>query len=206
MQNELTFTDHPFHVMTKPIGPICNLDCEYCYYLHKEDLYPKGNRWRMEDSCLETYIRDYMKAQPKGAEEVTFAWQGGEPTLMGLEFFQRCVELQRKHARPNLKITNTLQTNGVLLDDDWCRFFRANEFLIGLSIDGPADLHDRYRVDHQGKGSHCSRHAGHAVVEEVLCRVQCAGRGQSAQRRPRCENLSVSERRGMSVRSVHPNC
>ena len=156
MQDELTFTDHPFHVMTKPIGPICNLDCEYCYYLHKEDLYPKGNRWKMEDSCLETYIRDYMKAQPIGAEEVTFAWQGGEPTLMGLDFFRRCIELQRKYARPNLKITNTLQTNGVLLDDEWCRFFRANEFLIGLSIDGPADLHDRYRVDHQGKGSHAA--------------------------------------------------
>lgn len=142
--------------MTKPIGPICNLDCQYCYYLHKEDLYAKGNSWRMKDSCLETYIRDYMKAQPANAGEVTFAWQGGEPTLMGIEFFSRCVELQQKHARPGLKIANTIQTNGILLDEQWCSFFRRHGFLVGLSIDGPAEMHDRYRVDHQGKGTHAA--------------------------------------------------
>jgi uncharacterized protein len=150
------FTDQPFHVMTKPIGPICNLDCTYCYYLHKEELYPKGNKWKMEDTCLESYIRQYIAVQPKDAAEVTFAWQGGEPTLLGLEFFERCVEIQNKHLRKGMTITNTLQTNGVLLDDEWCRFFLKNRFLIGLSIDGPAELHDAYRVDHQGKGSHSS--------------------------------------------------
>ena len=148
------FTDQPFHVMTKPIGPICNLDCTYCYYLHKEDLYPKGNKWKMEDGCLESYIRQYIDAQPAGTQEVTFAWQGGEPTLLGLDFFRRCVEIQKKHERRGMKITNTLQTNGVLLDDDWCKFFLQHSFLIGLSIDGPAELHDAYRVDHQGNGSH----------------------------------------------------
>lgn len=140
--------------MTKPIGPICNLDCTYCYYLHKEDLYPKGNKWKIAGECLESYIRQYIDAQPKGTPEITFAWQGGEPTLLGIEFFQRCVELQNVAARPGMTIRNTLQTNGVLLDDDWCRFFLRNQFLIGLSIDGPAALHDAYRIDHQGKGSH----------------------------------------------------
>ena len=148
------FTDQPFHVMTKPIGPICNLDCTYCYYLHKEELYPKGNKWKMADDCLASYIRQYIDAQPAGTAEVTFAWQGGEPTLLGLEFFEHCVGIQKQYARPGMKITNTLQTNGILLDDDWCRFFLKNAFLIGLSIDGPAELHDAYRVDHQGQGSH----------------------------------------------------
>lgn len=148
------FTSQPFHLMTKPIGPICNLDCTYCYYLHKEELYPKGNRWKMSDDCLESYIRQYIEAQPAGTKEVTFAWQGGEPTLLGIDFFQRCVEIQQRFTPRSMKITNTLQTNGVLLDDDWCRFFLQHQFLIGLSIDGPARLHDAYRVDHQGKGSH----------------------------------------------------
>ncbi|MEQ9407708.1 MAG: anaerobic sulfatase maturase [Fuerstiella sp.] len=153
-QPDPPFTAQPFHVMTKPIGPICNLDCTYCYYLHKEDLYPKGNKWKMGDDCLESYIRQYIEAQPPGTGEVTFAWQGGEPTLMGLEFFQRCVDIQQKYARRGMQIANTLQTNGVLLDDDWCRFFLKHRFLIGLSIDGPAEFHDAYRVDHQGQGSH----------------------------------------------------
>lgn len=151
--NESAFTDLPFHVMTKPIGPICNLDCTYCYYLHKEELYP-DSKWKMGDDCLESYIRQYIDAQPANTPEVTFAWQGGEPTLLGIDFFERCVQIQQQCARPGMKIANTLQTNGVLLDDDWCRFFLKNGFLIGLSIDGPAALHDAYRVDHQGSGSH----------------------------------------------------
>ncbi|MCR9198388.1 MAG: anaerobic sulfatase maturase [Planctomycetaceae bacterium] len=159
MNTELTdagtaFTDQPFHVMTKPIGPICNLDCTYCYYLHKEELYPRGNKWKMTDDCLESYIAQYIRSQPPGTSEITFAWQGGEPTLLGLDFFERCVEIQQKHERRGMSISNTLQTNGVLLDDDWCRFFLKHRFLIGLSIDGPADLHDEFRVDHQGAGSH----------------------------------------------------
>ena len=141
------------HVMTKPIGPICNLDCEYCYYLHKEELYPSGERWRMTDPTLREYVAQYIHAQPATASEVTFAWQGGEPTLLGLEFFQRVVAYQQEFARPGMRVVNTLQTNGVLLDDDWCRFFREHNFLIGLSIDGPAELHDRYRYDKKGEGS-----------------------------------------------------
>ncbi len=146
-------TAQMLHVMAKPIGPICNLDCEYCYYLHKEDLYPKNKSWRMSPETLETYIKQYIEAQPAGPEEVTFAWQGGEPTLLGLDFFKRIVELEKKYARPGQKIANALQTNGVLLDEEWSEFFKQEGFLIGLSIDGPAELHDRYRYDKKGNGT-----------------------------------------------------
>ncbi|QDT34428.1 anaerobic sulfatase maturase [Thalassoglobus polymorphus] len=148
-----TLTAQMLHVMAKPIGPICNLDCEYCYYLHKEDLYPKNKSWRMTSETLETYIQQYIEAQPAGPEEVTFAWQGGEPTLLGLDFFKRIVELEKKHARPGQKIANALQTNGVLLDEEWVEFFKKEGFLIGLSVDGPAELHDRYRYDKKGNGT-----------------------------------------------------
>ncbi|GIW77395.1 MAG: anaerobic sulfatase maturase [Phycisphaerae bacterium] len=136
----------PFHVMTKPIGPICNLDCKYCFYLEKENLYPDNRKWSMPDDVLETYIRQYIQSQPQS--EISFAWQGGEPTLLGVRFFQKVVDLQQKHANGK-QITNAFQTNGVLLTDEWCRFFRQHRFLIGLSIDGPAELHDAYRVDTQ---------------------------------------------------------
>jgi uncharacterized protein len=147
------FARQGLHVMSKPIGPICNLDCEYCYYLHKEDLYPGTKSWRMSEPTLQTYIRQYIEAQPPAAAEITFAWQGGEPTLLGVEFFQRVVEVQQQFAPPDKKIVNTLQTNGVLLDDVWAAFFREHNFLIGLSIDGPADLHDRYRYDKKGQAT-----------------------------------------------------
>lgn len=137
-----------FHVMAKPIGPICNLDCTYCYYLEKEGLFPKGENFRMAPEVLETYIREYIASQK--TPEVTFAWQGGEPTLLGLDYFRRVVELQRRHAGGR-KINNTLQTNGTRLNAEWCRFFREHEFLIGLSIDGPRELHDAHRRDKGGK-------------------------------------------------------
>jgi len=145
------FASQGLHVLTKPIGPICNLDCEYCFYLHKDQLYDGGERWRMSDETLEAYMRQTVEAQPDTVDEITFAWQGGEPTLMGVEFYERTIELQRKHVPANKRIQNTIQTNGVLLDDRWCEFLRANRFLVGLSIDGPAELHDRYRRDKQGR-------------------------------------------------------
>jgi len=134
----------PFHVMAKPIGPKCNLDCTYCFYLEKENLYPDTASFRMSDAVLERYIASYIAAQP--GTEVNFAWQGGEPTLLGVDFFRKVVELQRRHAGRRI-ISNALQTNGTLLDDDWGRFLRENHFLVGLSIDGPRELHDAYRVD-----------------------------------------------------------
>jgi len=136
-----------FHVMLKPGGPTCNLSCAYCYYLSKRRLYP-GSDFRMTDELLEDFTRQYIEAQR--VPEVTFGWQGGEPTLMGLDFFHRAVELQQQHGRPGLRVLNALQTNGTLLDDEWCRFFRENNFLIGLSLDGPRELHDAYRADRGG--------------------------------------------------------
>lgn len=134
--------------MTKPIGAICNLDCSYCYYLEKEKLFPPDENFRMSDEVLETYIRQYIEAQP--GHSVTFAWQGGEPTLLGVDFFRNAVALQERY-RNGRKIYNTLQTNGTLLDDDWCSFFSEHGFLIGLSVDGPRELHDAYRVDKRHK-------------------------------------------------------
>lgn len=152
----------PFHVMTKPIGPICNLDCTYCYYLEKEKLYPRGENFRMTDEVLEAYIRDYLASQT--TPEVSMAWQGGEPTLLGLDFFRRVVELQKKHASGRT-VSNAIQTNGTRLDADWCRFFKENHFLVGLSIDGPRKLHDTYRVDKGGKPTFDRVMAGLALLK-----------------------------------------
>ena len=136
-----------FHIMLKPRGAICNLDCEYCYFLSKEMLYP-GSRFRMADDLLAEYTRQYIDAHRSPI--VTFGWQGGEPTLMGLDFFRRAVAHQQTFSKPGLQIHNALQTNGVTLDDEWCRFFREHNFLIGISIDGPRELHDAYRIDKGG--------------------------------------------------------
>jgi len=143
----------PFHLLCKPIGPICNLRCEHCFYLEKRSLYPRGERYRMTEATLERFIRQQIVSQPDGASEIAFAWQGGEPTLMGLDFFRRAVELQRRYAPSDLRITNALQTNGTRLTPEWGPFLRDEGFLIGISIDGPAELHDRYRRDARGRGS-----------------------------------------------------
>ncbi len=136
-----------FHILAKPIGPICNLDCKYCFYLEKESLYPQVAKWAMREDVLESYIRQYIENHD--TPQVNFAWQGGEPTLLGLDYFRKVVELEKQYANGK-HITNAFQTNGVLLNDAWAEFFRENHFLIGISIDGPRHLHDAYRVD---KGS-----------------------------------------------------
>jgi len=135
------------HVLAKPTGAACNLACAYCFFLDKELLYP-DSRFRMSDEILETYIQQLIEAHR--TPQVTVSWQGGEPTLMGVDFYQRAIEFQKKHARPGMTFENTLQTNGTLLDDEWCSFFKENDFLIGISIDGPRHLHDSYRLDKGG--------------------------------------------------------
>ncbi|MCF8777303.1 anaerobic sulfatase maturase [Vibrio sp. IRLE0018] len=144
----------PFHVLAKPIGPVCNLDCDYCFYLDKTEYYPQTKRFDMSDDALEAHIKSYIESQPVGCGEVTFGWQGGEPTLRGVEFYQRAVALQRKHARAGMQIVNTLQTNGILLDDQWGDFLRRHHFLVGISLDGDKELHDHYRKTRSGKGSY----------------------------------------------------
>lgn len=152
-----------FHIMLKPRGPICNLDCRYCYYLAKQSLYPRS-RFRLSEKILEEYTRQYIQAQQ--VPEATFAWQGGEPTLLGLGFFRRAVELQQLYRRSGMRIRNTLQTNGVNLDDEWCSFFREHDFLIGISLDGPPELHDVYRVDKGGRPTFDRVMAGVALLKK----------------------------------------
>ena len=135
-----------YTVIAKPIGPICNLACRYCYYLEKRQLYEKKQSFRMSPEVLEAFIKQYIESLD--TPEVQFPWQGGEPTLLGIDFFQDVVKLQKKYASGK-KVTNTIQTNGILLDDRWCSLFTENQFLVGLSIDGPREFHDRYRLDHR---------------------------------------------------------
>ncbi len=167
-----------FHVMSKPTGARCNLDCEYCFFLKKEALYP-GSTFRMSDAVMEAHIRQTIAAHAN-APEVTIAWQGGEPTLMGLEFFRRAMEVEERYRRPGLTIRNTIQTNGVILNDDWGAFLGEHNFLVGISLDGPREMHDRYRKDKAGNPTFDKVMRGlrllqkHGVDYNVLCTVNSA--------------------------------
>jgi uncharacterized protein len=166
-----------FHVMAKPTGPICNLDCRYCYFLSKERLYP-GDRFRMTDDVLEAYIRQVIESQR--GPEVTIAWQGGEPTLIGVDFFRRAVALAERHRASGQHLQHTIQTNGTLLTDEWCELFHEHGFLVGISLDGPPDLHDAYRVDKRGGPTFDRVMRGfgllraHDVDVNILCTVHAA--------------------------------
>jgi uncharacterized protein len=170
-------TTRSFHIMTKPRGAICNLDCAYCYFLKKESLYPRSDFY-MPDEVLENFTRQYIQAQQ--VPLVTFTWQGGEPTLMGLEFFQKAISFQNQYAPSEMKIENTIQTNGTLLDDRWCAFFKEYNFLVGISIDGGQVLHDAYRKDKGGAGTFSKVCTGlellqeHGVEFNVLTTVHAA--------------------------------
>jgi uncharacterized protein len=166
-----------FHVLAKPTGAICNLDCKYCFFLSKEMLYP-DDRFRMSDQMLESYIRQLLEAH--ALDGVNIAWQGGEPTLMGLDFFRRSMEYVEKYRKPGQSILHTMQTNGTLLDDEWCAFFKEHGFLIGLSVDGPREMHDAYRVNKGGVGSFDQVIGGwkalrrHEVDLNILCTIHAA--------------------------------
>jgi uncharacterized protein len=162
------------HVVTKPIGPACNLNCEYCFYLEKQALFSAGEQYRMSDEVLSAFITNYITFQPTPVVE--FVWQGGEPTLLGIDFFKRVVELQNPFAGTKT-ITNSLQTNGTLLNDEWCVFLKKNNFMVGISLDGPKEIHDRYRRDRKGNGTFDQVMAGlrllqkHKVEYNVLASV-----------------------------------
>jgi uncharacterized protein len=170
-----------FHLLAKPSGSTCNIDCTYCFFLSKDALYP-NDKQRMSEATLEAYIRQLLEAHR--TPQVTVAWQGGEPTLMGLPFFARALELVEKHRRPGQVVQQTFQTNGLLLDDDWCAFFKKHDFLVGLSVDGPRELHDAYRLDRRGQGTFERVMAGwrhlraHDVPFNVLCTVNAANQGR----------------------------
>ncbi|MCO5198291.1 MAG: anaerobic sulfatase maturase [Anaerolineae bacterium] len=167
-----------FHLLAKPTGAVCNLDCTYCFFLSKEMLYP-DSRFRMADELLETYITQLLESHAR-VPEVNIAWQGGEPTLMGLDFFKRAVHLAEQNKQPGQQILHTMQTNGTQLDDEWCAFLAEKGFLVGLSVDGPRELHDVYRVNKGGAGSFDQVMRGwrflkkHGVAFNILCTVHAA--------------------------------
>jgi uncharacterized protein len=166
-----------FHLLAKPAGAACNLNCAYCFYLSKEQLH-RGRKTRMSEELLETYIRQRLSRYDGG--DIEIAWQGGEPTLMGLDFFKKSIELVERYRLPKQTVTHAIQTNGLLIDDEWCEFLKANHFLVGLSVDGPREMHDAYRVDRRGAGSfHLVMRAWealrrHQVEFNVLCTVHAA--------------------------------
>ncbi|MFP4661993.1 MAG: anaerobic sulfatase maturase [Halanaerobiales bacterium] len=149
---ETTQNKFPFSIMVFPAGPVCNLNCEYCYYLDKTEYYQGNSGFQMTEELLEEYIAQYIEAQP--GPYVNFGWQGGEPTLRGLDFFRKAVEIQQKYLPAEWQCQNSLQTNATLLDDEWCQFFSDNNFLIGVSLDGPAALHDHYRKNKKGEATY----------------------------------------------------
>jgi uncharacterized protein len=169
-----------FHVMAKPTGSRCNSACDYCFFLSKAQLYP-GSRFRMSDAVMESYVRQTLESQR--APVATICWQGGEPTLMGIDFFRRSIEVEKKAARHGLRVERTLQTNGLLLDDTWCEFLRKREFLVGLSLDGPQALHDAHRRDKAGRSvfERVVRSArllqAHGVPFNILCAVHATNAG-----------------------------
>jgi uncharacterized protein len=164
-----------FQVFVKPAGAGCNLACQYCYYRDKESLYPDARAMRMPESLLEEYIRQHLAAA--AGPEVDFSWHGGEPTILGWDFFRRVVELQRKHRPAGWSIRNGIQTNGVLLDEEWCRFLAREGFRVGLSLDGPAELHDAYRLTRGGEPTHRQAMRGydllrrHGIHTDIVCVV-----------------------------------
>ena len=135
-------------VLIKPTGPDCNMDCEYCFYLEKEAMFPESKVHRMSVEILEHTVRQVMQ---QGGQNVAFTWQGGEPTMMGVEFFEQAIEFEKRYGRSMQTAGNGLQTNGLLIDDRWCTFLRETPFLVGLSIDGPQHVHDHYRVRKGGQ-------------------------------------------------------
>ena len=166
-----------FHVMAKPSGAVCNLDCTYCFFLSKEMLYP-GDRFRMADDVLRAWIRQTIEAHQ--TPDITLAFQGGEPTLMGVDFFRRAVAHAREVAGPQRQLELAIQTNGTLLDDTWAEFLHEERFLVGLSMDGPAAMHDAYRVDKRGGPTYDRVRAAwdllakHEVDTNILCTVHAA--------------------------------
>jgi len=164
-----------FQIFAKPIGPLCNLDCVYCYYLEKKHLYPKDHSFRMPENVLEEYIKQHLRTSSD--PEVRFSWHGGEPTILGLDYFSRIVELQRKYQSPQQCILNGIQTNGILLNEEWCRFFAAEDFSVGLSLDGPPKLHDSFRLTKEKKPTHKEVMHGyellskHQISIDILCVV-----------------------------------
>lgn len=180
----MTKASRDFQVMAKPVGALCNLACSYCYYLQKKELYPGRQSFRMSDEMLERYIIQHIEACP--GELILFSWHGGEPTLLGVDYFRKIVELQRRHRPAGRVILNGIQTNGTLLDEEWARFLAAEHFQVGLSIDGPKVMHDGFRITKGEVPTHKQVVQGfrllrkHRVHCDVLCVVHRENVGHPA--------------------------
>ena len=168
-----------FQVFAKPAGPICNLDCHYCYYLKKQSLYAKGESFRMPDDLLEEFIVQNIEACP--GPSIQFSWHGGEPTILGLDYFRKIAELQHKHRPQGRRIINGIQTNGILIDEEWCRFLSAEGFGVGISLDGPQDVHDCHRLTKGQKPTHKQTMRGYKLLRryEIPCDILCAVNDQN---------------------------
>jgi uncharacterized protein len=171
-------TSPQYHLLAKPAGAACNLGCKYCFFLSKENLYAERESPLMDDAVLDTYLRQLMESSP--GPQVQVAWQGGEPMLRGLDFYRRSVELAEKYRQPHQSILHTMQTNGTLVDDEWAAFFKEHGYLVGLSVDGPREMHDAYRINKKGQGSFDAVIHGwnllrkHGVDTNILCTINAA--------------------------------
>ena len=174
MESKKNAQSQSYHVLGKPTGALCNLDCAYCFYLSKQELYP-GSDFRMSEEILEKYICQLLESHP--GPQIPIAWQGGEPTLMGLEFYRHAVRVAEQSKQSGQEIQHSIQTNGILLNDEWAEFFGKNHYLVGISVDGPAEFHDGYRKDKGGQSSHARVISGlqflknHQVDYNILCTV-----------------------------------
>lgn len=181
----MTKSSRGFQIFVKPTGPVCNLGCTYCYYLDKDQLYPENNAFQMPENILEKYIKQHIEAFPD--DVITFSWHGGEPTVLGIDYFQRIVEKQRKHSPPGKTILNGIQTNGTLLDEEWCQFLAKENFAIGISIDGPPEIHNIFRLTKDHKPTYEQTIRGynllkkHGVYTDILCVVNAVNVKQPLQ-------------------------
>lgn len=169
-----------FQVFAKPVGAGCNLACSYCYYLDKNRLFSEPGVQRMPDELLELYIKQHIQASTE--ETIFFSWHGGEPTLAGLPYFRRITELQKKYLPENRFVINGIQTNGTLLDDEWCRFLKEENFIVGISIDGPEKFHSAHRFRKDGKSCFDEAIRGYYLLKsfQIPCEILCVVNAQNA--------------------------
>ncbi len=193
---------HPLYVMLKPAGAHCNLACDYCYYTVKSQLYSPMSRQVMTDAVQERFTRQYIEAQTQ--PQVLFTWHGGEPLMRPLSFYKRALEMQRKYAGGR-QIDNCIQTNGTMLTDEWCRFFHDNQWLVGISIDGTRDMHDRFRHTRGGKPSFAEVMRGIELLNKHGVEWNAMGRGEQLQCRPSRGVLRLLPIIGCATSSSHPS-
>lgn len=190
----------PLYVMLKPVGAACNLRCEYCYYLEKSNLYRDAQKRVLSEEMLEQFTKEYIEAQT--SPDILFTWHGGEPLMRPLTFYRKAVELQRKYGAGR-RISNSIQTNGTLLNDEWCRFLRENNWLVGISIDGPQEFHDEFRRHRLGRTDMAEGDARHTPAEEARRGVERDGGGERLQRRLSARLLPLLQGERMPVPAVH---